>query len=335
MSARRSTGAVPDITSQTHVLPGLASLNVHEPAALAACDRDSWQPANLAGVEQLTLHGKMPAYSTKYEISPAKQQEDGTFEYAARPPLPAMCGMLGIPACILESTDAVIQLKGWGSKLSGADYDQFCGTDPNVDLNGFTEACKKRLDSALPGVSWPTRVCIQIDGDKIEDDDKAGEYANFAVFIYPLIAYLLRKKVTVSAVLFSKLQTAADAPGHAAKYMDKRGGNALADYMCRAQMKCCLYFVTFQTSDHVVVKGLQERASNYGFFGSANNQAWPKGMPRRIVAFGGGAVLDAEEAWGYAAPETTIAAYDLKRGGVESAFAKKHIGAPTAVARLL
>ena len=84
------------------------------------------------------MHGKT-AHGTKYQISPAKLQEDGTWEYAKRPQMPAACGMLGIPTCILESTDAVIQLKGWGSGLSGKDYDKFCGADPNDNLDNFTE----------------------------------------------------------------------------------------------------------------------------------------------------------------------------------------------------
>ena len=49
---------------------------------------------------------------------------------------------------------------------------------------------------------------------------------------------------------------------------------------------------------------------------------WPRAC-RGFVAFGGGATLDAF--WGYATPETTIAAYDLERNDEKSAFAQKHL----------
>ncbi len=302
-----------------NMYPSLSSLRL--PSAVGACDKDSAAAERLSGLRYLTADGKEPPHAVKYYT-----QAD---ERGLRAQEPVLCSRSGVPTCLVA--DAVFHVKGWGGGMTPGDFGDARLPVPG-EMRAFADSDEVQgaigaMAGGAPSPFWrlaPPRVLIQWDGDKIWDSE-AKAYKTFGIFIPAVVKYLVDNGCTICGFLCQKLTTKDKYVEYAEDYMRTRGGQQLADY-CADSLKINvpMYFVAFCTAEDPEVKRLQ-KTSAYGFLGSALNKAWPCGMPRRVFAFGGGGVLDAEEAWGYAEPETDIAAFNIPRkNGERSEFAKRH-----------
>jgi len=318
-----AAGVLPDnLPSEStieNMYPSLSHLRLAP--EVGACDKGSAAANDLLGARYLTADGEAPPHAVKYYT-----QSD---ERGLRLQKTVQCSKSGIPTCL--SADAVFHVKGWGGGMTPEDFGA-AGLPVPGEMRAFADSAEVQgaigaMAGGTPSPVWrlaPLSVVIQWDGDKIWDSE-AKAYKTFGIFIPAVAKYLVDSGFSICGFLCQKLTTKDKYAEYAEDYMRTRGGQQLADY-CADSLKINvpMYFVAFCTAEDPEVKRLQ-KTSAYGFLGSALNKAWPCGMPRCIFAFGGGGVMDAEEAWGYAKPETAIAALDIARkNGERSKFAQKH-----------
>jgi len=224
----------------------------------------------------------------------------------------------------LADDDTVcIHLKGWGSGINSLDW-QDAGADPNVDITKFSQTFSKGLMPKLFGKYSPgwskKNVIIEIDGDKLLDND---QFNSYVAFVLPLILTLSNNKINIKGIVIAKLtESEQKADSFAQNYMQDMGGEMFLTLLTTLGFTTNLYFVAFGSEKVYPF-------NNDGVFGSVIAKNLAPQAPKLVLCFGGGAVMTQEDFYGLK-PHTI--AYQLILGvpmtrkdrSDRSAFANKY-----------
>jgi hypothetical protein len=213
---------------------------------------------------------------------------------------------------IMTADNHIMQIKGWGGGMHPLDYRVEPTKEGETGLaKGFLDMVRELIDPYLPKKA----VWIQWDGDKLT----TGKFGYFLI----AVAVILSEEELLNGLICMKLTSpekmmADDGYGFGRDFMHNKGG-ALLRNMCPEALIC---LVAYPHENDPYVKKMQ-KDSGYGWYGASLNRLF-KGR-KTIFAFGGGDVLDSEEAYGYDS-NTTIIGFDFSRkGGVQTSdFAKRH-----------
>ena len=210
---------------------------------------------------------------------------------------------------LFEGVDVIIQVKGWGSGMRKDDWDLFLNPTRAPDFD-FKKSMRSLLLEMLQHVPSEQTVVVQYDGDKI---DAGQEFSRFTLVLPTLMQVLTKEKACqIKAVLATKLTEPQKAPEFANKCFAENGGEQIlnAAKQEKHHEAIALYTVAFPTENEI---GKDVRNA----FGAYVNRSLPEHLPKCILLFGGGKVIQHEMDEGYDANTEIVLANVTRKGTVE------------------